>query len=164
MRRIVSLVAAVSILILGVLAASLYASEPMSKGWHRSYQTSEVTGSVVMNHEGRYLGRVKDFVFDQDGHVTFAIIGFGKYWRVMGEDSVAVPFSALTYDPKGKHLVVDINWEKFQSAPRFSKNELMDRQREEEVYRYFGQQPYWTEEGWSPKGGYREKHRGREER
>jgi len=156
MRQIVSLVAAVSILILGVLAVSLYASEPMLRGWHRSYQTSEVMGSVVMNHEGKYLGRVKDFVFDQDGRVTFAIIGFGKYWKVIGEDSVAVPFGALAYDPEGKHLVVDISWERFQSAPRFSKNELMmDRRREEEVYRYFGQQPYWTEEGLAPRGGHR---------
>jgi sporulation protein YlmC with PRC-barrel domain len=136
----------------------------MSRGWHRSYQTSEVMGSVVMNHEGKYLGRVKDFVFDQDGRVTFAIIGFGKYWKVIGEDSVAIPFSALAYDFKGKHLVVDISWERFRSAPRFSKNELMDRRREEEVYRYFGQQPYWTDEGFAPRGRYREKHRGRDDR
>jgi sporulation protein YlmC with PRC-barrel domain len=121
-------------------------------------------GSPVMNHEGKYLGRVKDFVFDQDGRVTLAIIGFGKYWRVIGEDSVAVPFSALGFDSKEKQLVIDISWERFRSAPRFSKNELMDRHREEEVYRYFGQQPYWTEEGLAPRGGYWEKHRGHEER
>jgi hypothetical protein len=27
----------------------------------------------------------------------------------------------------------------------FVKTDLMDRRREEGVYRYFGQQPYWTE-------------------
>ncbi len=145
MKKLVSLAAVVSILILGVWAASLYASDPMLTAWHRSYQTSEVLGKPVMNHQGQYLGRVKDLVYDQDGRMIFAIVGFGKYWRVIGEDSVAVPFSALTYDPKGKDLVADISWDNFRSAPRFSKNELMDRQQEAEVYRYFGQQPYWTE-------------------
>ncbi len=98
-----------------------------------------------MNHEGKYLGRVKDLVYDQDGRIMFAIIGFGKYWRVIGEDSVAVPFSALTQGSKEMQFMVDITWDKFRSAPRFSKDELMDRHQEAEVYRYFGQQPYWTE-------------------
>lgn len=152
MRKVVKLGAMMFILTLSFVAASLYATEPVSKGWHRSYQTSEVLGSPVMNHDGKYLGRVKDLVFDQEGRVTFAIVGFGKYWRVIGEDSVAVPFSALGYDPKEKRLVVDVSWERFRSAPRFSKTEAMDRQREEEIYRFFGQQPYWTEEGGASKG------------
>ncbi len=145
MRKLVSLAAVVSILILGVWGASLYASTPMARGDHRSYQTSEVLGAYVMNHEGKYLGRVKDLVYDQDGRIMFAIVGFGKYWRLIGEDSVAVPFSALTQGSKEKQFVVDISWDKFRSAPRFSKDELMDRHQEAEVYRYFGQQPYWTE-------------------
>ncbi len=142
MKKSVSLAAGLSILILGVWTASLYASAPIG---HRSYQTSEILGAYVTNHEGKYLGRVKDLVYDQDGRIMFAIVGFGKYWRVIGEDSVAVPFSALTQGSKEKQFVVDINWDKFRSAPRFSKDELMDRHQEADVYRYFGQQPYWTE-------------------
>jgi len=101
-----------------------------------------------MNHQGQYLGRIQDFVFDQDGHVTFAVIGFWNWnWRTIGGNSVAVPFNALTYEHHGKHreVVLDMSWEKFQSAPRFAKTDLMDRQRAEEVYKYFGLQPYWTE-------------------
>jgi hypothetical protein len=64
-------------------------------------------------------------------------------------DSLAAPFHALFYERHAKQPVikVDIPLEKFQSAPRFTKADLMDRQREAEVYRYFGQQPYWIEEG-----------------
>lgn len=86
-------------------------------------------------------------MFDPNGQVIFVIIGYSKFnWRLIGENSVAVPFNALVYERKAKNpfVVVDISLEKFQSAPRFAKTDLMDRQREAEVYRYFGQQPYWT--------------------
>jgi hypothetical protein len=100
-----------------------------------------------MNHEGKYLGKVQDLVLDPDGHVIFAIIGYWPWsWRVISDNSVAVPFNELTYEHNGKHpvVMVDIGWDKFQSAPRYAKGGLTDRKQAEEVYRYFGQQPYWT--------------------
>jgi sporulation protein YlmC with PRC-barrel domain len=150
MKKIVNIFVVLSILTFGLLVAAVYASESDPKGWERSYQTSEIIGSWVTNHQGKYLGRVQDLVFDPAGHVIFAIIGYSRFnWRLIGENSVAVPFNALVYDRNAKHpgVVVDISFEKFQSAPRFSKTDLTDRQREAEVYRYFGQQPYWTERG-----------------
>jgi len=148
MKKVLSLIAVLSVLTLGLLVAFVYASESNSRGWDRSYQTSEIIGLWVTNHQGKYLGKVQDFVFDPDGHVIFAIVGFSRFnWRLIGEDSVAVPFKALGYERSAKHPMVmtDIALEKFQSAPRFAKTDLMNRQREAEIYRYFGQQPYWTE-------------------
>ncbi len=148
MKKVLNLTVVLSVLTLGLLVASLYASESNSLGWDRSYQASEIIGLWVTNHEGKYLGKVQDFVFDPDGHVMFAIVGFSKFnWRLIGENSVAVPFKALGYERDAKHpmLVTDITWERFKSAPRFAKNDLMNPQREAEIYRYFGQQPYWTE-------------------
>jgi sporulation protein YlmC with PRC-barrel domain len=150
MNKFINLIAVLSILTFSLVVATVYGSESISKGWERSYQVNEILGSVVMNHEGKYLGRVQDLVFDPDGHVVFAIVGNWRWnWRIIGENSVAVPFSELTYDHNGKHpvVMVDISWEKFQSAPKFRKADLTDRRRAEEVYKYFGQQPYWTEGG-----------------
>lgn len=150
MRKFVYLIAVVSILTFGLLVATVYASEPSSKGWDRSYQAREIIGLWVMNHQGKYLGKVQDLVFDPGGHVIFAIVGHTRYnWRLIGKNSVAVPFNALAYERNVKHpvVVVDISREKFRSAPRFAKTDLTDRQREEEIYGYFGQQPYWTEGG-----------------
>ncbi len=147
MKRFLKKAVALSILTFGLLFAAEGVSSPNLKGWHRSYQASEIVGLWVMNHQERYLGRIQDLVFDPDGQVIFAIIGYSKFnWRLIGERSVAVPFNALVYERKGTtpFVVVDISLEKFQSAPRFAKTDLMDRQREAEVYRYFGQQPYWT--------------------
>jgi len=148
MKKVLNLIAVLSVLTLGLLVAPVYASESNSMGWDRSYQASEIIGLWVTNHEGRYLGKVQDFVFDPDGHVIFSIVGYSRFnWRLIGENSVAVPFKALVYERNAKHpmVVTDITWEKFKSAPRFAKNDLMNRQREAEIYRYFGQQPYWTE-------------------
>ncbi len=148
MQKVLSLIAILSAFTLGFLVAPVYASESNSMSWDRSYQASEIIGLWVTNHEGKYLGRVQDFVFDPDGHVIFAIVGYSRFnWRLIGENSVAVPFRALSYERDAKHPVVvtDIPWEKFKSAPRFAKNDLMNRQREADIYRYFGQQPYWTD-------------------
>lgn len=148
MKKIVGLIAVFAILTLGLLLTAVYASESNSRGWDRSYQASEMIGLWVMNHQEKYLGRVQDLVFDPEGHIIFAIVGYSRFnWRLIGENSVAVPFKALSYEQNAKHpvLVTDIPFEKFKSAPRFAKNDLMNRQREGEIYRYFGQQPYWTE-------------------
>jgi sporulation protein YlmC with PRC-barrel domain len=150
MKKVLNRIAVLSILAFGLLVATVYTSESDSKGWDRSYQTSEIIGLWAMNHQGKYLGKIQDLVVDPDGHVIFAIIGYSRFnWRLIGENSVAVPFNALVYERNAKQpvVMVDISLEKFQSAPRFSKADLTDRQREAEVYRYFGQQPYWTEGG-----------------
>ena len=145
MNKRLNLAALISVLLLSLVIAPLYGSESISKGWDRSYQTSEFLGKVVMNPQGEYLGRVSDFVFDPNGRVVFAVIQYGRYWRFIGETAVAVPFDSLTYDQTGKRLTVDMSLEKFQAAPKFSKSDLIDHQSAEAVYRYFGQQPYWTD-------------------
>lgn len=37
--------------------------------------------------------------------------------------------------------------ERLESAPRFRLSDLAKQEWAEDVYRYFGQQPYWTEGG-----------------
>ena len=148
MKKRVHLAAVLLALTFSFAVVAVYASESSPRGWDRSYQISEIMGSWVMNHQERYLGKIQDFVFDPQGQVIFAIIGYSKFnWRLIGENSVAIPFNALAYDRHGKHpvIVVDISWEKFQSAPRFAKTQLTDQKQQAEIYRYFGQQPYWTE-------------------
>ena len=149
MKKIVRLISVLSIVtLLGFSFPSLYASESNPQGWGRSYQASEIIGLWVTNHEGKYLGRVQDLVFGPDAHVIFAIIGYSRFnWKLIGENSRAVPFTALSYEQNGKHpmLMTDITFEKFQSAPSFAKSDLMNRQRAVAIYVYFGQQPYWVE-------------------
>ncbi len=76
----------------------------------------------------------------------------------IGGKLVAVPYSALSFDTVGKHLVLNASKEKLDSASAFKRSDLADQKWAEDTYRFFGQQPYWTEGGAaasmrSPSGG-----------
>jgi hypothetical protein len=119
----------------------------------RSAGTSDINnllGASVKNPQGEFLGIITDFVKEPDGRVTFAILNFGKY-EDYGEGGrmVAVPFGTLFC--AAHDCTLDSSYDKMASAPVFiSKDELTERKLAEDVYRYFGVQPYWTEEE-SPK-------------
>jgi hypothetical protein len=93
-----------------------------------------------------YLGRVRDFVIDTNGRVTFVVLAHGGFFGI-GEKRVAVPFSALSYDIEKGYLVLDISRDKFESTPAFEKANLKDGKWAEDIYQYFGQHPYWSEWG-----------------
>ena len=103
-------------------------------------------GKEVKNTQGDFLGTVRDFVSDSQGRVSFAIVGHGGFLGFF-EKKVAVPYSALSYDKEKEYFTCSINKDRFASAPEFKDEAvLQDKAFAEEVYRYFGQQPYWTEE------------------
>ena len=109
----------------------------------REYTFGQVVGSMVKNQQGIELGRIADIVLDSNGHVPFVIVSHGGVFG-MGGKQVAVPFSALNYDKTNKSLIVNIDQAKFNSAPAFTADSLSNPQFASEQYRYFGQQPYWT--------------------
>ena len=58
---------------------------------------------------------------------------------------LAVPFGTLSC--AGQDCTLDSSYEKLASSPVFiSKDELTERKLADDIYRYFGVQPYWTEE------------------
>jgi sporulation protein YlmC with PRC-barrel domain len=130
----------------GLLAASAHAAAPMATGYERQYQFSEIVRTYVMNPQGQFLGRISDIAFDSEGHVSFLILARPWMLGIYGKP-VAVPFEAFSYDDKNKHLVLSVDYEKIRDAPVFNKEDLTDRKRAADAYRYFGQQPYWTEQG-----------------
>ncbi len=117
----------------------------MTKGWNRPYDATEIIGTRVMDPQGEEVGKIDDLVFDAEGRISFAIIGFGGFLGI-GQSLVAVPVNSLTNAEEPKHFVLDATREKIQSAPLFSKKTLDEPGWAEGVYRYFGQQPYWTKE------------------
>jgi len=141
-----TMIAVVAVFAIGLFAAGAYASEEMAKGMNRPYGLSEILGSSVRNLQEFYLGRITDLVVDPHGRVVFAVLSHGGFLR-MGEASVAIPFEALTFDPMGRHFALDITPERFTSAPAFTTRDLTNEKWADDVYRYFGRQPYWTEGG-----------------
>jgi len=118
---------------------------PMTKGWNRPYGASEIVGTQVKNPQGEVVGKIADLVFDDEGRISLAILGYGGFLGI-GQNLVAVPVTSLSYGEEPGRFVLNSTKENIQSAPLFSKKALDDPGWANGVYRYFGQQPYWTRE------------------
>ncbi len=139
-----------AVLSLGFLTAATFAAQTQSQNtdqsWSKEYTFGQIVGTSVRNDRGQDLGRISDIVLDARGHVPFAILSYGGFWG-MGGKSIAIPFTALSFDQSGNFIVLNADQAKLQSAPAFKVSDLSNRKWADDVYHYFGQQPYWTEEG-----------------
>jgi sporulation protein YlmC with PRC-barrel domain len=117
----------------------------MTKGWNRPYEATEIVGTKVRDPQGEEVGKIDDLVFDNEGRISFAIVGYGGFLGI-GQNLVAVPVNSLSYVEEPRHFVLDATREKVESAPLFSKKTLDDPRWADGVYGYFGQQPHWTDE------------------
>jgi sporulation protein YlmC with PRC-barrel domain len=112
------------------------------------YQASTIIGSEVKNEQGNYLGRITDLMIDPaDGRIAFAVLSHGG---VLGIPMrfVAVPFRALTPGHENKVFLLDVSKEKIAAAPSFDRDhwpDLRNRDWSRDIYRYYGQMPYWEE-------------------
>jgi hypothetical protein len=130
--------------VLGYVQTNSYAMDPMIKGLDRPYEISRLFGTHVKNAEGDYLGRIDDFIVDRNG-IAFAVVSHGGFVGFGGKQ-IAVPLSACSFDNEGHYFVLNVNKERFASAPAYtSGSNLADRAWAEDTYRFFGLQPYWTE-------------------
>lgn len=114
-----------------------------------SYEGFDLRGTKVPNSRGEGLGRISDFVIDRDGRIILAVLY--RTGNAAFEDGkyVAVPFSALSISEPKLHevsVVLNVDEQKFAQAPSFDIGQgLTDLKSADAIYKYFGQQPYWTE-------------------
>jgi sporulation protein YlmC with PRC-barrel domain len=108
------------------------------------YESDRLMGTEVKLPNGDVAGRINDFVIDSsDGRIAFLVLS-----DVPGRSTtlVAVPFGILT-TRSGDAFVLNTTQEHLAMARGFDESrDLNDSRRAGDVYRYFGQQPYWTEE------------------
>ncbi len=65
----------------------------MTRGWNRPYGASEIVGTEVKNPQGEVVGKIDDLVFDDEGRISFAILGYGGFLEI-GQNLVAVPITS----------------------------------------------------------------------
>ena len=143
MAKITTLLMAV-VFAFGVMVPNAFADEQMGTGMGKPFALSSMVGTSVLDPKGEYLGRASDFVIDSQGHVTFVVVSHGGFLRI-GETEVAIPFGSFTYDRPKSNFVLDLTRDKLNTAPAFTKRDLYSEKWAEDVYRFFGQAPYWTE-------------------
>ena len=82
-------------------------------------------GQAVHNAAGETVGDVNDLVFDRKGRINSVILGVGGFLS-MGEKSVGVPYSALTFNigKDGERIiVVALSKQDLVQAPVFKATE-----------------------------------------
>jgi sporulation protein YlmC with PRC-barrel domain len=116
----------------------------------KSGETCEIknlVGASVKNPQGEDLGLIIDFVKDSNDRAVFAILVYGDY-ETYGDfgKQVAIPFAALSC--MEQNCILNASKDRLDSAPSFVWKEDLDPEKTlaEDIYRYFGLQPYWTEE------------------
>jgi sporulation protein YlmC with PRC-barrel domain len=100
-------------------------------------------GATVQSKNGKAEARIADLVIDsKDGRIAFLVLD-----RVPGRaERVAVPFSELSMS--GHAFVLNTTGARLAAAPSFNQySDLNNLRWAEDVYRYFGVRPYWTEGG-----------------
>jgi hypothetical protein len=98
-------------------------------------------GKDIKNLQGEDLGEMNGFVREETGEVSLVIV-------YHDEKSIAVPYSALSFNESEDHLVLDVTKDQLASAPEIGVDEnLTDRALAEETYRHFGERPVWSDEG-----------------
>jgi sporulation protein YlmC with PRC-barrel domain len=111
-------------------------------------RASKVIGMDVKNPQGVTLGEIKDIAIDErTGLVAYAVLDPSRTVDA-GDKFFAIPWKALTFSTTGDNLVLNVDKNKLKNAPGFSKNNWPDFANQQwgaEVYRYYGQQPYWEE-------------------
>jgi hypothetical protein len=148
MKRITVSLAVVLALSFGLFMAASHGGKAATGGWS-SYQFTDLRNYFVRNHQEQYLGRIQDFVIDSNGRIAFAIISRPGTLGIRGKP-VAVPFEALSAGREKNEFVLGISPEVFAYLPIYDKRtDLNNPHWVADVYRYFGLQPYWTEEGYT---------------
>jgi hypothetical protein len=143
MGRIMFAAVLILTLVFGYTVPNVMADEMTQKSGKTS-EVSELFGKGVKNPKGEDLGTITDLVAGPGGFLAFAVL---SYWiSADTQMRVAVPFSALSCE--GQKCILNASRETFDSAPTFVlEGDLAEQKLAEDIYRYFGLQPYWIEEG-----------------
>ncbi len=100
---------------------------------------------VVKNSTGEYIGTVTNLLVDSSGNIAFIILSIGRE-REQGKKEIAVPLGIFSSDHENRIVVLNVGKEALAAAPAFDVSDLTDPTFAENVYRFLGLMPAWTEE------------------
>jgi len=149
MKKLFALIGVVSLLALG-FAMNSTATESMAPRGAMPSEVINLIGDQVQTPDGDVVGTITEFIFDTEGRAVFAILYQGTVEDFDVARHVAVPFGLLSItenEPAHATVVVNADKEVLFAAPAYDRNtEMSWSDWGQDVYRYYGQQPYWTME------------------
>jgi len=119
----------------------------------RAEKSSDIIGMEVKNYQGEKLGKVDDLALDvETGRIVQVILSTGGFVGI-GDTLHAVPPGALHHDAADKVIHLNADKETLKDAPKFEMTkwaECCESNHVVEVYRYYGERPYFI--GWQVSG------------
>lgn len=110
-------------------------SEPTTNPYDFIQNASDLMEYEVRNDKGERLGTLKDLAINMDnGLIEFVAVGAGESLRL-------TPPQAFQVKPDDKHLVLEIDTDRWEKAPTAARNDLdrlADESEAREIYRYYG--------------------------
>ena len=101
-------------------------------------------GATAQSKDGKAVARIDDLVIDsKDGRVAFLVLD-----RIpgRGDSQVAIPFGEMSMS--GNAFFINTTKDRLAAAPSFNQDTDMNNLKwANNVYKFFGQKPYWSEEG-----------------
>jgi hypothetical protein len=149
-KKITTLLVLVSLLSLGMAPPSDSKGSLAEKEGLPSTLT-DLIGMQVKNRVGDDLGMISDITLDPMG-LPFVVLYQGAIEDFDVARYVLVPFSAFsiskTKSPE-KAVILNFDRQRLLAAPSFDRSKGMNMRPSqwEEIYRYYGQIPYWKKEG-----------------
>lgn len=123
-----------------------------------------LVGERVVDAGGAHLGAVEDLVIDVErGVVAYAVMSCGALPGAR-DRLLAIPWSALTFDPARGCLVLDAGGERLAGAPDFDRDDwpsMADPAWAARVHDHFSARPYWASDVGDLRAGGRSGRRGR---
>ena len=103
----------------------IVAAEPVGR-LDQPLSVSELTGTEVRNAKDEWLGTVDDAVLDpRTGNIGFVVVERGGFLG-MGEDHVVVPWKALRATQNFNALVLNVDENAMEKAPKVDPDHLGD--------------------------------------
>jgi sporulation protein YlmC with PRC-barrel domain len=101
-------------------------------------------GNTVYNHNARQLGYVKEVMLDaKTGNVGYAVLSFDEFFD-LNDELFAVPKGALKVDARHQHLVLDLEQDRLDQAPKFGPRSwpsAADPSWVKRIHAYYGTTP-----------------------
>jgi len=137
-----------SLLSAAYVASNSLAIDSREKG---GFVTFNMCGVPLKNADGEFLGSISDIVLDKRDLHAFALVNIGSHEEYgESEGLTLIPMVVLKIsEMKSGRLNVVLNSTEtnLEYAPDFDATKIDNPQYETEIYRYYGVQPYWTENG-----------------
>ena len=108
----------------------------------------KVEGTPIFGANRDKMGDVKSIMINKrSGKVEYAVLSIGGFLG-MGTKYHPIPWAKLDYNTDLGGFLLNVSDDQLKKAPTFNDNDGFmlgsDRDRETEVYNYYGERPYWS--------------------